>query len=80
MHDQVIGLIAGSGQFPLLFAHAARQAGVKVVAVGFEGETDPSLAKLVAEFRMLRLGQLNRLITDLQGCRCNSGGHGWSHQ
>ncbi len=62
MHDQVIGLIAGSGQFPLLFAHAARQAGVKVVAVGFEGETDPSLAKLVAEFRMLRLGQLNRLI------------------
>ena len=62
MHEQVIGLIAGSGQFPLLFAHAARQAGVKVVAVGFEGETDPSLAKLVTEFHMMRLGQLNRLI------------------
>jgi len=62
MYDQVIGLIAGSGQFPLLFAHAARQAGVNVVAVGFEGETDPALAKLVAEFHWLRLGQLSRLI------------------
>jgi DUF1009 family protein/predicted dehydrogenase len=62
MYDQVIGLIAGSGQFPLLFAHAARQAGVNVVAVGFEGETDPALAKLVTEFHWLRLGQLSRLI------------------
>lgn len=57
-----IGLIAGSGQFPLLFAHAARQSSVRVVAVGFEGETDPSLAKYVDEFHMLKLGQLNRLI------------------
>jgi DUF1009 family protein/predicted dehydrogenase len=62
MHKQLIGLIAGSGQFPLLFAHAARQAGVNVVAVGFEGETDPALAKLVAEIHWQRLGQLNRLI------------------
>jgi DUF1009 family protein/predicted dehydrogenase len=63
MQEQVIGLIAGSGQFPLLFAHAARQAGVKVVAVGFQGETDPALAKLVVQFRLLRLGQLSRLIS-----------------
>lgn len=66
MYEQVIGLIAGSGQFPLLFAHAARQAGVNVVAVGFEGETDPTLAKFVAEFHLLRLGQLNRLIRTLK--------------
>ncbi len=57
-----VGLIAGSGQFPLLFAHAARQAGVQVVAVGFEGETDPALPKYVDDFHMLKLGQLNRLI------------------
>jgi len=57
-----IGLIAGSGQFPLLFAHAALQAGFEVVAVGFDGETDPALAKYVSEFHLLKLGQLNRLI------------------
>ncbi|MDR3567133.1 MAG: UDP-2,3-diacylglucosamine diphosphatase LpxI [Syntrophobacteraceae bacterium] len=57
-----VGLIAGSGQFPLLFAHAARQASVRVFAVGFDGETDPTLAKYVDEFHMLKLGQLNRLV------------------
>ena len=57
-----IGLIAGSGQFPLLFAHAALQAGVEVVALGFQGETDPALSKYVHEFHMIKLGQLNRMI------------------
>ena len=57
-----VGLIAGSGQFPLLFAHAARQASVRVLAVGFDGETDPALSKYVDEFHMLKLGQLNRLV------------------
>ena len=57
-----VGLIAGSGQFPLLFAHAARQASVRVLAVGFDGETNPSLSKYVDEFHMLKLGQLSRLI------------------
>jgi len=60
--DSRIGLIAGSGQFPLLFAHASRQANVQVVAVGFEGETDSALRKYVAELHMLKLGQLNKLI------------------
>lgn len=61
-----IGLIAGSGQFPLLFAHAAHHAGVEVIAVGFDGETDPALAKYVKEFHLLKLGQLNALIKTLQ--------------
>jgi hypothetical protein len=63
-HDPTarVGLIAGGGQFPLLFAHAARQSGVEVLAVGFQGETDPTLAKYVSEFHMLKLGKLNALI------------------
>ena len=61
-----VGLIAGSGQFPLLFANAARQASVRVLAVGFDGETDPKLANYVDEFHMLKLGQLNRLVETLR--------------
>ncbi|SFM90882.1 UDP-2,3-diacylglucosamine diphosphatase LpxI domain-containing protein [Thermodesulforhabdus norvegica] len=57
-----IGLIAGSGQFPVLFARAAKKAGRSVVAVGFEGETDPALKDEVDVFYMLKLGQLGRLI------------------
>jgi DUF1009 family protein/predicted dehydrogenase len=63
---QRIGLIAGSGQFPLLFAHAAAESGLQVVAVGFQGETDVSLAEHVEEFHLLKLGQLNRLIRTFQ--------------
>lgn len=66
MRDSKVGLIAGSGQFPLLFAHAARQHGVSVVAVGFEGETDPMLSRYVAEYHPVKLGQLGKLIRVFQ--------------
>lgn len=59
---EYIGLIAGSGQFPLLFARAAKQEGIRVVAVGFEGETDPALQSEVDVFYMIKFGQLGRLI------------------
>jgi len=62
MSSEIVGLIAGGGQFPLLFAQAARRAGVKVVAVGFDGETDPDLALHTDEFHLLKIGQLNRLV------------------
>ncbi len=62
MNKEKIGLIAGSGQFPVLFARAARKAGVSVVAVGFVEETDPALAREVDHMYMIKLGQLGKLI------------------
>ena len=59
-----IGLIAGSRSLPLLFAKQARSLGVKkLVAVAFEGETDPALAALVDEIVWLRVGQLSKMIS-----------------
>lgn len=56
-------MIAGNRNLPLLFAREARKAGVKrLVAVAFEGETDPSLASLVDEIEWIRVGQLSRMI------------------
>ncbi len=66
-----IGLIAGSGQFPLLFAKAAGENGVRVIAVGFDGETDPALAAVVDEFHLLKLGQLNKLIKAFRNAGVN---------
>ena len=58
-----IGLIAGNRSLPLLFARQARQLGVqRIVAVGFEGETDPELAASVDELIWTRVGQLGKLI------------------
>ncbi len=57
-----IGLIAGGGQFPHLFAKKAAQKGITLVAAGFVSETDPSLAQEVSEFQWLYLGQVSRLV------------------
>ena len=40
---EVIGLIAGSGRFPILFAKEARRQGLRVAAVALAGVTDPAL-------------------------------------
>jgi UDP-2,3-diacylglucosamine hydrolase len=61
-----IGLIAGNRMLPLIFAQQARQQGVtRVVAVAFEGETDPALAPLVDEVVWLKVGQLSKMISAL---------------
>ncbi|HEV2096702.1 MAG TPA: UDP-2,3-diacylglucosamine diphosphatase LpxI [Chthoniobacterales bacterium] len=58
-----LGLIAGSGVYPLLLAQAARAAGVQqIYAAAFVGETDPSLSSLVTGIEWMRVGQLNRLL------------------
>jgi hypothetical protein len=57
-----IGLIAGGGQFPLLFTQKARANGYKVIGVGFHSETAPELAQLTHRFEWLYLGQLSKLI------------------
>ncbi len=62
-----LGIIAGSGAYPLLLARAARAAGVgRIVAATFEPETDPALLPLVDESEALRVGQLGRLLRFFQ--------------
>jgi UDP-2,3-diacylglucosamine hydrolase len=54
-----LGIIAGNGDFPLILAREARQ---PTVAVAFEGETNPEIAKLAGEVEWIKIGQLNKLI------------------
>lgn len=61
---ETLGLIAGNRSLPLIFARQARSLGVKrLVAVAFEGETDPKLASLVDEIVWLKVGQLSKMIS-----------------
>jgi DUF1009 family protein len=57
-----IGIIAGGGQFPLLFARAVRKHGLKVYAAAHQGETDETLADQVDALQWVRLGQLGKII------------------
>jgi hypothetical protein len=60
-----IGLIAGSGRFPVVFAETARRRGVEVVAVAHRGETAPELVHHVHAITWVQPGQLQALIDAL---------------
>lgn len=62
MAEQTIGIIAGSSQFPLLFAQAAKKKGLRVVAVAHKGETSPELESEVDEITWIQLGQVGKLL------------------
>ena len=61
-----LGLIAGNGRFPIIFADNARRLGYHVSAVAHEGETDPELANHVDRIHWIKIGQLNKLIKAFQ--------------
>ena len=58
-----IGIIAGGGQFPLLFAKAAHNQGLKVYAAAHQGETDEALVDHVERLQWVKLGQLGKIIS-----------------
>src|SRR5512139_262524 len=61
-----IGLIAGGGRFPLLFAESARRAGHRVIAVAHRSETDPALEAAVDGITWVKLGQIGHLLAALK--------------
>lgn len=61
-----VGLIAGSGRFPLLFAEEAKRSGVEVVALALPGVTDPAIETLAAKTHYFKLGQLSKPIDALK--------------
>ena len=66
MTGERIGVIAGSGEFPILFARSAARHDLTVIAVAHEGETDPGLAEHVDTITWVKPGQLQALIDALQ--------------
>jgi UDP-2,3-diacylglucosamine hydrolase len=61
-----IGLVAGNGQYPLIFAREALKRGHRVVAVGVREETDASLEGMVDRFHWVQVGELGRLLDFLK--------------
>ncbi len=61
-----LGLIAGSGRFPLLVAEEARRRGVPIAALGIPGVTDPALEAVAGGLAWFKLGQLDASIKALK--------------
>ena len=64
-----IGLIAGSGEFPLLVADSVKRRGLKVIAVAHRGETMHELASKVDEITWIGLGQFGHLLSAFKSRR-----------
>ena len=57
-----LGLIAGNGKFPVLFAEQARRAGFSLVAVAHRGETLEEIGAVVDDITWVYVGQLGKII------------------
>lgn len=64
--SEPIGIIAGGGQFPLLFARAARREGRQVVIAAHRGESWPEIETVADRLCWLKLGQLGKIIKFFQ--------------
>jgi DUF1009 family protein len=57
-----VGLLAGAGRFPVLFAEKARQLGLPVVCVGIRGLAAPELTQLAHRFYWTGIARIGRVI------------------
>ena len=60
--SQRVGLLAGAGRFPFLFAEAARRRGVEVVCLGIRGDADSGLREVVDRFHWIGVARLGGMI------------------
>ena len=76
-----IGLLAGSGRFPILFAEAARRQGLQVACVGIRYEAPDELRDLCDSFEIVGVSKLGGMIRAFrrQGVRAGRDG-GQGHQ
>ena len=71
MQDR-IGLIAGNGRFPILFAREAKKREVEVIAIGINEETSKDIGQYVKKIYWLGVGELARLFQILRQERLTS--------
>jgi DUF1009 family protein len=63
---EMVGLVAGSGRFPILFAEAARRQGLPVACVGIKYEFPEELRTLCASFEVVGVAKLGKMIRTLR--------------
>src|SRR5262245_65707457 len=66
MGEDVLGLIAGQGAFPLAVARSAARAGRRISCIAFRELTDPEIGALVSQVTWIHPGEVNAGIAALQ--------------
>ncbi|MGM0417624.1 MAG: LpxI family protein [Thermodesulfobacteriota bacterium] len=60
--NKKIGLIAGNGQFPLIFAEKAVAEGFTVYVCAFKSEADPGIENYAEDILWIHVGQVKKII------------------
>ena len=60
--QEPVGLLAGAGRFPIIFAEKARECGIPVVCIGASGMADPALRNIATEFSWIRRASIGFVI------------------
>ncbi|MBN1586291.1 MAG: UDP-2,3-diacylglucosamine diphosphatase LpxI [Candidatus Omnitrophica bacterium] len=63
---QKVGLIAGNGHFPLIWAAEAKKHEREVIAIGLREETEPALEQIVDRIHWVQVGELGKLFEILK--------------
>lgn len=58
-----VGVIAGSGNFPIMFCEKAKLNNCKTVVVAHQGETDEKIKEVANQLTWIKVGQLGKLIS-----------------
>jgi len=61
-----LGLIAGGGDFPLLFARRAKARGINLICIALKDETSPELEKLVDKIYWISFGEVRQAVDILK--------------
>ncbi len=62
MTEKLLGLIAGNGKFPILFARKARSQGYKVITAGIRGDTSFLMQFCSDKYQRFKVGELANLF------------------
>lgn len=71
MNEKRLGLIAGNGKFPILFAREARSLDYKIIAAGIKGDTSLLLKPFVNKLNIFKVGELKRLFSYFEAEKVN---------
>ena len=70
-HGERVGILAGSGNFPLMVARDARASGYEPVVCAHIGETSEQVKEVASSLTWVKLGQLGKVISFFksEGCQ-----------
>ncbi len=66
-----LGLIAGNGKFPLIFAAEAKREGVELITVAHRGETLEDIERVGGDVTWVYVGELGKIIRTFQEAGVN---------